>query len=268
MEQNEKLQIVMQKLRKLQKLYEGAKSINSEGEAQAAAAAIQRLLTQYNLTMEEVGEEVNPDAICEERISGYNGKTHGGDWVQKLTSVLCRHNFCRCYYFGNGNKVLLIVGKKENIEIVKWMRDMLMEKYVKLGTQRYKEYIKAHVDDFQYLDEMGIKHEQLSRKNPFLRRYLLGCASGLEAKLREEENKDRVADENLGTKVTSLIVRNDAAITEFMSQKYKKIGSRTSRGLSYTDATRQGYMDGKNTDLYKPIADNRQRNLSNVALLG
>lgn len=43
MEQNEKLQAVMQKLRKLQKLYEGAKAINSEGEAQAAAAAIQRI---------------------------------------------------------------------------------------------------------------------------------------------------------------------------------------------------------------------------------
>ena len=51
------LQNVMQKLRKLQKLYEGAKKINSEGEAANAAAAIQRLLAQYNLTMEQICDD-------------------------------------------------------------------------------------------------------------------------------------------------------------------------------------------------------------------
>lgn len=54
---NKKLQNIVNKLRKLQNLYEGAKEINSEGEANAAAAAIQRLLTQYNLSMDEVGQE-------------------------------------------------------------------------------------------------------------------------------------------------------------------------------------------------------------------
>ena len=40
------------KLQKLMKLYEGAKKIKSEGEANAAAAAIQRLLAEYNLLWE------------------------------------------------------------------------------------------------------------------------------------------------------------------------------------------------------------------------
>lgn len=35
---NEKLDAIQKKLRKLQKMYEGAKAINSECEAQAAAA--------------------------------------------------------------------------------------------------------------------------------------------------------------------------------------------------------------------------------------
>ena len=38
---------VMRKIQKLKKLYEGAKKINSEGEAQNAAALIQKLLTEY-----------------------------------------------------------------------------------------------------------------------------------------------------------------------------------------------------------------------------
>ena len=37
---NEKLNAIQAKLRKLQKMYEGAKAINSEGEAAAAAAAL------------------------------------------------------------------------------------------------------------------------------------------------------------------------------------------------------------------------------------
>ena len=51
------LDSVLKKLRKLQKLYDGAKAINSEGEAANAAALIQKLLTQYNLTMDEVGTD-------------------------------------------------------------------------------------------------------------------------------------------------------------------------------------------------------------------
>ncbi len=262
MEQNEKLQKVMQKLRKLQKLYEGAKEINSEGEAQAAAAAIQRILEEYNITLEEVGETVNPDAICEEKISGYNGKTHGGDWVQKLTSVICRHNFCRCYYYGRGNKTLLIAGKKENIEVVKWLRDMLMEKYVKLGVQRYKEYILKNA---QMLELLGKKPE---RKNPFLRRYLIGCAAGLEYKLKMEETMMKNKDEQRDAKVTALVVQNENAVMEYMKGKYGYIGSVKHRQLSWTNASEQGFNDGKNTELHKPIQQSRETQINNVKLLG
>ena len=63
---NEKLDAIQKKLRKLQKMYEGAKAINSEGEAQAAAAAIQRILLEYNITIEEVGVEKDKDVIEQE----------------------------------------------------------------------------------------------------------------------------------------------------------------------------------------------------------
>ena len=55
--ENENLDIVLKKLRKLQALYEGAKKINSEGEAANAASLINKLLTQYNLTMDQIGAE-------------------------------------------------------------------------------------------------------------------------------------------------------------------------------------------------------------------
>lgn len=45
---------IMRKIRKLKALYEGAKEINSESEAQMAALLMKKLLTQYNLTMEQI----------------------------------------------------------------------------------------------------------------------------------------------------------------------------------------------------------------------
>lgn len=110
------LDSVLKKLRKLHKLYEGAKKINSEGEANAAAAAIQRLLTMYNLSMDEIGkEEERKDEILEEKMSGYTYKSIGGEWEFRLLYVLCKWNFCKCFPMGGTYKKLIIFGKKENM---------------------------------------------------------------------------------------------------------------------------------------------------------
>lgn len=50
----EGLENIKRRLKKLMALYESAKKVDSEGEAAACAEATQRILTQYNLTMDEV----------------------------------------------------------------------------------------------------------------------------------------------------------------------------------------------------------------------
>lgn len=59
MENTQDINSILSKLKKLQRLYEGAKAINSEAEAQNAAIKIQNLLTQYNLSMADL--EAVPD---------------------------------------------------------------------------------------------------------------------------------------------------------------------------------------------------------------
>ena len=59
MENTQDINSILAKLKKLQRLYEGAKAINSEAEAQNAAVKIQNLLTQYNLSMADL--EAVPD---------------------------------------------------------------------------------------------------------------------------------------------------------------------------------------------------------------
>ena len=70
------LEKVLRKLAKLKKLYEGAKKINSEGEANNAAVLIQKLLTEYNLTMDEIEtEDEKKSDLIHEQLSGYEYKS-------------------------------------------------------------------------------------------------------------------------------------------------------------------------------------------------
>ena len=50
MENNDKMKKVMDTLQKLKAFYESAKKNDSEGEVEAAAAQINKLLIKYNLT--------------------------------------------------------------------------------------------------------------------------------------------------------------------------------------------------------------------------
>ena len=54
---------IVEKLKKLMRLQEGAKKIGSEGEANAAAAAISRLLTQYNLSLMDIDPEERKETL-------------------------------------------------------------------------------------------------------------------------------------------------------------------------------------------------------------
>jgi hypothetical protein len=258
-----KLDDVLKKLKKLKKLYEGAKAIKSEGEAANAAAAIQRLLAQYNLSMEEVDKSEKKDekknAINEEISSGYTFKSIGGEWEFRLAYVLCKWNFCKCFMYGNSYKRLMIFGKRENLEMVKWLREVLSQRFVDISVERWKEYRKTP----EYLN-----HLPHISKDRFQRGFLMGCAAGLDAKLKEISDADKKQDQEFSTKVTALVVRNNAAIDEFIANKYggSKSVHRNNKAGTYA-ATAMGYKTGKETNIHKPISSNQHKNASGVKLL-
>ena len=87
---------ILKRLKKLQKLYEGAKAINSEAEAQNAAAKIQAILTQYNLSMADldgVTEERKSDITEDNSLTDKWQKKAGGSWDQLLLYSICKYNF-------------------------------------------------------------------------------------------------------------------------------------------------------------------------------
>lgn len=258
METKANLDGILNKLKKLKALYESAKKINSENEANVAAAAIQRLLTQYNITMEEVNLEDRgkSDEINEEMASGFTYKSIGGKWEYQLLTVLCNWNFCQCFMFGSTHKNILMFGKKENLETVKWLRGFLSERFVEFSKKRFKEYTTT----------VDYAVHPMS-KDKYQRGYLMGCAAGLNNKLKEEDAIEKAKNETFEAKVTALVVRNGAAITEYIAQKYKTDKgkkSTTKMDSSYT----QGFVDGKNTDLHKQVSSGSRAQAAGVGLLG
>lgn len=243
----ENLDKIKVKLQKLMRLYEGAKKINSEGEANNAAAAIQRLLLQYNLSMSDISNttEEKKDDILENVMSCYRYKSIGGDWEFKLMYVVCKWNFCKVFRYGRtSEKRMIFFGKKENMETVKWLYEMLCEKFVAFGKQRYKEYQRT--SDYM-LKPIGL--------DTYLRRYLEGCAKGLDAKFKEESDEEKAKNaQDFGTKVTALVVRNNTAIDTYVKNKFGGYTKgRAAQSAKKDSCYMYGFKDGKNTQINKQV---------------
>ncbi len=243
---DEKLDAIQKKLRKLQKMYNGAKAINSEGEAQAAAAAIQRILLEYNITMEEVSVEKDKNVIEQERWSGFTYKSIGGWWESRLVNVLCKFNFCRSFYVNESYKTLLIVGTEENRKQVQWFREFLSEKFVELSKRAYKEYLDKFLSD-----PWNVNSKPMS-KDKYQRSFLVGCAVGLENKLEEERERDK-QDQEIGNKVTALVLRKDQELQQWVDTNLGKIGT-VHMNQKYDEARAAGVKAGRSTSLSRPIS--------------
>lgn len=253
----EQMDDIMSKIKKLKALYEGAKKIGSENEAAVAAAMLNKLLLQYNLTIEEVDLSERPeDPINHEVISGFEYKSIGGEWENRLTNVLCKHNLCHSYVYGSSYKRLLIVGKRENMELVKWLLAMLKERYVAFSKIAYKEYKES--PDYRYTRYS---------KDRFQRSYLLGCAEGLDEKLTAEREREKKEDQTFAAQVNALVVQSDGALKAYVAEQFGKTGHRTGGHTTAYSARQAGREEGRRTELYKPISDNQHKQASNVGLL-
>jgi len=248
---------IQNKLRKLIKLQESAIKVGNENEATAAAAAIQRLLLSYNLSIDELDLKDKPKAGVEENMdSWYKYKFIGGDWEFRLMYVCCKWNFCKCFIHGDRkDRRMLILGLPQNMETVKWLHTMLCERFVELGKLKYK----------LYQDTIDFKFKPIGL-DTYLRHYLGGCVSGLDVKFQEEANADKSQDAIFAGKVTALVLRNDAAIDEFVATKYKMNKGRQTN-VKVNNIFMHGVKDGKNTSINKAVKESKDDQINKIKML-
>lgn len=226
---------IIDKIKKLMRLRDGARAVGSESEAQAAAAGIQRLLTSYNLTVEEVEDaDLEQDA----QLNRYRemGRTDGFDvydpyrcgWRVELLITLANAYYCRAYRLV-GKAQMVVFGTEVNRLSVEYAFNYLAEAFVRLCASRMRE--------------QGVKPKQ---RNSWVSSYLRGCVNGT----RERLDKEIQSDE----RCTALAISHGAMIERYVNQDYnvRTAGHQKDKSVDI-DAYLQGLEDGRNQSIAKAI---------------
>lgn len=234
---------ILEKLRKLMNLKESATALGNEGEANAAAAGITRLLMEYNLTENDIPEQEKlENPIVSEEIPF---KTEiSGSWYGDLILVVCEYNMCRCLIiskYNNGRRKrseFEIIGRKKNVEVVLYLISFLSHQFITIGKRDYAEY--KHDCVWKY----GTYPKSLVM---YLKSFLYGCVVGLTNKL--EEGKKVLEKE---TNITALVRTTKSEIDDFL--KGEKIG-KAREAKSEIDAlcAMKGVEVGRNVEICKGI---------------
>lgn len=202
-----------------------------EGEVITAAQAITKLLYQYNLEESDIEERVeNPITMAEIE---YKSNLIGGKWYSSLVAVITNNNLCKCLISqipGPSGRMkrdkFQIIGRKNNIEIVKYMIDSFVNRFYLVGKQKYKLY-KGELSE-----------------NKFLRSFLEGCAAGLNQKYKEMQVQYEYC--------SALVIKSDSEIAEYLRDWHIKKG-RASKEQIDSSIYDSGYETGRNTEINKGV---------------
>lgn len=226
---------IYDKIRKLIRLKESASKIGSEGEANAAAAAVNRLLTEYNLSLMEITEEETAPvlSVAESSRISYQD-TYGNIWKRDLLRIISEYNYCQILLY-SGTTYMVVLGTKENASVVIALYNYLRSAFKTLATDRHREFIQG---------KRGYYCTQKFKKN-YIRSYLLGCCVGLRAQF---ESINRTCKE------TGIILCHKQLIKDYLDtvKLVKRKPLQNKRKTNYL-AFNSGYMDGNNINLNKQI---------------
>lgn len=234
---------IIEKVKKLLELQKGAEAIGSLEEAANAAEKVQAILFKYNLELADVSNHINKsdDDIKRFEEKGIYAKKNEGQWIYHLYGMLAKHNLCGIILSGfwddhmrKRNLYVNIIGTKENVEVVKFLGDMLEERIRILCKRAYNQEGK--------FDEKN--------PNAFRRAYYMGAVHGIDTQLIEA--KERAMQANV--KITALVLAHDRKVQNAISEMFPSLKSgRRSRGPGCGIGGALGYRDGKEISINKGI---------------
>jgi hypothetical protein len=233
-------QSILDKIKKLKALMDGAAKINSVGESEAAALKLNELLTKYNLSLldvEQSGDDPAPSAVEIERSPAVNVRSpYGALWKQCLLFVLAGHYFCRMIgVAGSGGKVLLL-GTAVNTATAIDLYNTLQSVYLHAAKTAYGQ------------NKPYLKGGQLTKRfeHEYIVSYLLGCTHGLRTKLDDARSRE----------CTAVAICHNRHIDRYIAEKMKIKPASTELKPKTTvspAAYSNGYRKGRNTELQKSL---------------
>lgn len=245
---DEERDTILLRIRKLLDLQENATKIGSEGEAYAAAQGVHRLLTMYNLTMDEVpmGEKKRSIDITETEMFSYANSY--GTWKRDLLTVICTFNFCQCLE-NSYTKRMSIVGEKQNVLIVRQLYDYIVKAFMRFAQEKWETRVTLYVsNNFVSIPfDMAERMYGKDKKPLFMKSYYKGAWYGLQEQF---ESLQPASEE------TALMVVHDEAIDDYLSHDEHYTGKgRYRKGNDDMDyaAYSQGKADGRSISLNRQL---------------
>lgn len=251
---DEKRHKILEKIRKLLALKESAEKIGSEGEAYAAAQGVHRLLTEYNLTMQDVlgskGEDNGPRI---EESDGISYNSHFGLWKQQLMGIICKYNYCKCVA-STQTKQVYAVGTEANVAVCTWLFEYLVSAFVSLAKQNFRKMLDRYclVGPNIPLNIARLQYGE-KRTDDFFHSYYIGTVSGL----RENFEARQVSADERG-----LMVTFDWHIDDFLKSKggvYKRRGTIDIGDELDPYALDKGYNDGRDISLNRQVSGSAEK---------
>lgn len=232
---------IIDKIRKLQALKDGAEKVGSIEEAANAAEKVQRLLLKHNLSMADLGRytvEVNtPQMTTVSAMGEFNWQKREGMWLFTLASVVGDFYLCKIVLSQGVNDVMIrYIGREDN-------------------TLTAIAAMKNLVSQIKYLEKIAYKKVSFEKRGSFRRAFYQGAVIGLNQAIRviqEERKKQENIEVEPGVNLPMVMVDKLVKQTREENEKFAldKFGSlrngrkttvkRSSMGLG------MGYREGLN----------------------
>lgn len=212
----------------------------SEEEAQIFTNKANELLIKYNLSITQVSDIGGKTRVTQDFITlgDYAGKTDG-DWVQLLLNALAKANFCDYLTLVDFNKKQgTLIGRKENLEVLKYMFEYLYGTIKSLESKTWKSYLGNE------------------KRNAFKRGFYRGCVIRIATRLRENMEKVVQEEAQVNNQTNALILVRNTEVKEFKETAYPDASQRKTTKLSGLNGRQLGDIAGRNISLNKQLNQN------------
>lgn len=243
MAEENKLQHILDKLRKLMNLKESAIQCGETGEANAAAAGITRLLKEYDLTMQDIPDSLKPSDPVDIEAIPYKFPYMQYHWYWDLLNTIAYFNGADIIQTTeySGKKVSCtyyrVIGRRKNREIVLYLISFLVHQFIAIGKRNYPKW------KLDYIYRTG---QTPPVQGIYMKSFLSGCNLGLYDKLKSES--DTLPQE----KLTALVKADRTALDAFMADMNIK-KSRQKDETLMDDVSRDGFITGRNISIHKGV---------------
>lgn len=212
---------IIEKLRKVLALT----SSPQEGEAQAATAMLQKLLTQYNLSVADL-ERKGGHAAPQIKEAGHDLGKAAFRWKLDLADSLAEHFYC-VPLVNRTTKTVAFVGRPDNVESMQMLYGWIIDQIKRIATEDRRVHISRtgeHIDPLRWQVNFGV-----------------GAVERLTERMRQLRDQQVAASAG----ITSLVISHAKEASDYLESKY---GYRRDGRPTAAQAARQAKWDKEKAD--------------------